>query len=60
MALKRTHKPVQKTMVEEPTQDLDVPSETIKEEEQVDFQKQEDRDHHDDHENEEEPQFFSL
>jgi hypothetical protein len=41
-------------MVEEPTQDLDVPSEAIREEDQEDFEKQEDRDNHDDHENEEE------
>ncbi len=41
------------TMVEEPTQDLDVPSETIREEEQEDSKKQEDCDNYDDHENEE-------
>jgi hypothetical protein len=40
-------------MVEEPTQDLDVPSETIREEEQEDSKKQEDCDNYDDHENEE-------
>jgi hypothetical protein len=36
MASKRTHKLVQKAMVEEPTQDLDVPFEAIREEEQED------------------------
>jgi hypothetical protein len=39
-------------MVKEPTQDLDVPSKTIKEEEQEDFEEQEDCDNHDEHENE--------
>jgi hypothetical protein len=39
-------------MVEEPTQDLDVPSEAIREEEQEDFEEQNDHDNHDDHENE--------
>jgi hypothetical protein len=33
MTLRRTHKLVQEAMVEEPTHDLDVPFETIKEEE---------------------------
>jgi hypothetical protein len=33
MAPKKSHKPIQKTMVEEPTQDLNVPSEVIREEE---------------------------
>jgi len=42
MALKKTCKPVQETMVEEPIQDLDVPSDVIKEEEQDDFEEQED------------------
>jgi hypothetical protein len=41
-------------MVKEPTQDLDVPSEVMKEEEQKDFEDQEDRDNRNDHENEEE------
>jgi hypothetical protein len=36
-------------MVEKPTQDLDVPSKTIKEEEQKDYEKQEDHDNSDDH-----------
>jgi hypothetical protein len=40
-------------MVEEPTQDLDVPSEAIKEEKQEDTKNQEDRDNRNDHENEE-------
>jgi hypothetical protein len=39
-------------MVEKPTQDLDVPSEAIREEEQEDSKKQEDHDNRDDHENE--------
>jgi hypothetical protein len=42
MAPKKTCKPVQETMVEEPIQDLDVPSDVIKEEEQDDFEEQED------------------
>jgi hypothetical protein len=54
MAPKKTHKLVQETTVEEPIEDLDVPSEAIREEEQEDYEKQEDRDNHDDHENEEE------
>jgi hypothetical protein len=41
-------------MVEEPTQDLDVPFEAIREEEQEDSKKQKDRENYDDHENEEE------
>jgi hypothetical protein len=52
MEPKRTRKLIQKTMVEEPTQDLDIPFEIIREEEQEDFENQEDRDKHDDHENE--------
>jgi hypothetical protein len=39
-------------MGEEPTQDLDVPSEAIREEEQEDFEEQEDQENLDDHENE--------
>jgi hypothetical protein len=54
MAPKKTHKPIQETMVEKPTQDLDVPSKAIREEEQEDFENQGDCDNHDDHENEEE------
>jgi hypothetical protein len=38
-------------MVEEPTQDLDVPSKTIREEEQEDSKEQKDCDNCDDHEN---------
>ncbi len=53
MAPKKTRKPVQETMVEEPTQDLDVPSEAIREEEQDDFEEQEDQEDLDDHESEE-------
>jgi hypothetical protein len=54
MALKRTRKLVQETTVEEPTQDLEVPSETIREEDQEHFEEQEDQENHNDHENEEE------
>jgi hypothetical protein len=53
MALKKNRKPVLETMVEEPTQDLEVPCEAIREEEQEDSKKQEDHENHDDHENEE-------
>ncbi len=53
MASKKTRKLVHGTMVEEATQDLNVPSEVIREEEQEDFEKQEDCDNYDDHENEE-------
>jgi hypothetical protein len=38
MAPKKTHKPMQKTMAEEPTQDRKVPLEAIREEEQEDFE----------------------
>jgi hypothetical protein len=41
-------------MVEEPTENLDVPFEAIREEEQEDFEDQEDHDNRNDHENEEE------
>jgi len=41
-------------MVEESTQDLDVPFEAIKEKEQEDFEKQENRENFGDHENEKE------
>ncbi len=54
MAPKRTRKLVQDTMVEEPTEDLDVPFEAIRKEEQEDYEDQEDHDNRDDHENEEE------
>jgi hypothetical protein len=54
MASKKTRKLIQETMVEKPTQDLNVPSKTIREEEQEDSKEQEDRDNYDDHENEKE------
>jgi hypothetical protein len=54
MAPKKSRKPMQKTTVEEPTQDLKVLTETIREEEQEDSESEEDYDIHDDHENEEE------
>jgi len=54
MAPKKTHKPIQETMVEKPTQDLDVPFGAIKEEEQEDFEEQKDQGNHNDHENEKE------
>ncbi len=54
MAPKKSRKPVQETMVEEPTQDREVPSQVIREEEQVDFEEQENQENHDDHENEKE------
>jgi hypothetical protein len=37
MAPKKTRKPIHEIMVEEPTQDLIVPPEAIREEEQEDF-----------------------
>jgi hypothetical protein len=40
-------------MVEEPTHDRKVPSKVIREEEQEDFEKQEGKENHNDHENEE-------
>jgi hypothetical protein len=40
-------------MVEEPTQDLEVPFEVIREEEQEDSEEREDHENYDDHENEE-------
>jgi quercetin dioxygenase-like cupin family protein len=52
MAPKKTQKAIQETMVEEPTQDLEVPFEAIKEEEQDYFEEQEDQETHNDHENE--------
>ncbi len=48
-----TRKPVQETMVEKPTQYLEVPTEAIREEEQEDSEEQEDQENHNDHENEE-------
>jgi hypothetical protein len=41
-------------MIEKPTQDLNVPFETLREEEQEDSKEQEDCDNCDDHENEKE------
>jgi hypothetical protein len=52
MAPKRTCKPIQETVVEERTQDVDVPSEAIWEEEQEDFEVQKNFDNHNDHETE--------
>jgi hypothetical protein len=54
MASKKTRKPVHETMVEEPTQDLDVPFEAIREEEQEGYEEQKDSEILNDHENEEE------
>jgi hypothetical protein len=54
MAPKKTRKLVQEIVVEEPTQDLDVPTEAIREEEQKDSKDEGDRDNLDDHESEEE------
>jgi transcription elongation factor Elf1 len=54
MPPKRTCKLVHETTVEEPTQDLNVPSETLKEEEEKVLEEQKDRDNHDDHEIEKE------
>jgi hypothetical protein len=52
MATKMTCKPIQETMVGKPTQDLNLPSEAIRQEEQEDFEDEEDYDNHDNHENE--------
>ncbi len=54
MAPKKTRKLVQETVVEEPTQDLDVPPSWLREEEQNNFEDEEDRDSLEDHESEEE------
>jgi len=54
MAPKKTRKPIQETMVKEPTRDIDVPFKAIREEEQEDFEEQEDQENHYDHENEKE------
>jgi hypothetical protein len=54
MAPKKTCKLVQKTVVEEPTQDLDVPPKAIREEEQKGSEDEGDRDDLDDHESEKE------
>jgi hypothetical protein len=53
MAPKKTCKVVQKTVVEEFTQDPDVPPQAIRGEEQKDSESEEDRDSHEDRENEE-------
>jgi hypothetical protein len=63
MAPKKTYKVVQESMVEEPTQDSDVPPQAIRGEEQKDFEAKEDCDSHEDHENEKEQPntvFFTL
>jgi hypothetical protein len=54
MAPKKTHKLVQETVVEEPTQDQDVPPEAIREEEQKGSEDEGDHDNLDDHESENE------
>jgi len=54
MAPKKTRKLVQETVVEETTQDLDVPPEPMGEEEQDHFEDEEDRASLEEHENEEE------
>ncbi len=54
MAPKKTRKLVQKTVVEETTQDLDVPPEPMKEEEQDHSEDEEDRASLEEHESEEE------
>jgi hypothetical protein len=52
MAQKKNYKQAHATIVEAPTQDIDVPSKTIGEEKKKDFKEQENCDNHDDHENE--------
>jgi hypothetical protein len=54
MAPKKARKPVQETVVDEPTQDLDFPLEAIREEEQKGSEDEGDRDDLNDHESEEE------
>jgi hypothetical protein len=54
MAPKKSRKVVQETMVEEPTQDPDVPPQAMSGEEQKDSEGEQDRDSHEDHESEEE------
>jgi signal recognition particle GTPase len=54
MAPKKSRKVVQETMVEEPTQDPDVPPQAMGEEEQKDSEGEQDHDSHEDHESEEE------
>jgi len=54
MAPKKSRKVVQKTVVKEPTQDPNVPTQAMSGEEQKDFEGEENRDSHEDHESEEE------
>jgi len=54
MAPKKTRKLVQEIVVEEPTQDLNVPPEAIREEEQKDSEYEGDHDNLDDHKSEKE------
>jgi hypothetical protein len=54
MVPKKTRKIVQETVVEKPTQDLDVPPWAIRGEDQKDSEGEEDHDNLEDHENEEE------
>jgi hypothetical protein len=54
MAPKKTRKLVQEIVVEEPTQDLDVPPGAMREEEQNNSEDEGDLDDHDDHESEKE------
>ncbi len=54
MAPKKSRKVVQETMVEEPTQDPDVPPQAVSGEEQKDSEGEQDHDSHEDHECEEE------
>jgi len=54
MAPKKSRKVVQETVVEEPTQDLDVPPQAMRGEEQNVSDGEENCDNHEDHENEEE------
>jgi hypothetical protein len=54
MAPKKSRNVVQETMVEEPTQNPDVPPQAMRGEEQKDSEGEEDRDNHEDHESEEE------
>jgi hypothetical protein len=52
MALKKSQKPMQETMVEEPTQDMGDPIKAIRKEEQEDFEHEKDYDICGDHGNE--------
>ncbi len=54
MAPKKSRKVVQETVVEEPTQDPDVPPQAMSGEEQKDSEGEQDHDSHEDHESEEE------